>query len=430
MDGGAFPDVACEQFPLSLGRSRPAYGTFSELSRLVLAGLTPVASEPSTSQSMMVVQSAGTQLATRQFSADELRRADRAAVDEEQRRTRAAINAKLSGTSSASRQRVATIESQTGQQRSVAIVDQRRDPLDPKRPAVQKIAQTVVEADGPIVRSPTKKPASASAASDFKLPAAVKSWTNPKNLLISVEKREAADGRNYIDRDMSESHSDLAAAMRAAEQEVSEEAAARESAEQQRRAEQQLADERRLEEKAREAVHHGGGGEAGAGASRGQLLQRRREEAEMRDRVREERLNQRRIAKTAERLGIDVAAVSSSEVLRQQVLDSAPVTEAGQLDPRLQYAKGSRANATDDADEEGGTDAALYSAENMFGASSTGRVAVDVAAINREIAVQEAMGATRENATLGSIEDLDEQPQRRQPPGRVQGAGFDLDDLV
>uniref|UniRef100_A0A7S1QU89 SKI-interacting protein SKIP SNW domain-containing protein n=1 Tax=Neobodo designis TaxID=312471 RepID=A0A7S1QU89_NEODS len=434
-DAGAFPDVRQEQFPLRLGVNRPAFGTFAALRALALGEVSNGGSNSQAHGSLMVVHAGGAQLAARQFDASELSRADADAIAEEQRRTKAAIDSKLSTASARPRQRVTTLQSQTGQERSVAIVDASKDPLDPKRPRVKKTQQVVAAADAaPIVRSPTRPPADPQqSAEGFKLPAATKSWTNPKHLLIAVEKREEADGRNYLQRTMGNTHADLAAAMRAAEQEVVEEAAARVAAEQQRKTEQQLADEQRLEDRAREAVRSE---TAAAPMSREERLARRREEAEMRDRVREERQRQRRIAKTADRLGIDVDATSASDALRQQVLDFAPVAEGGELDPRLQYAKGAR-HGTAGAEDAAGENSQLYAQENMFGRGGTERP-IDVAAVQREMAVQDAQtSGGQRDAVLGSIDDLDDQPVRRQPAPATErggggggGGGFGIDDLL
>jgi SNW domain-containing protein 1 len=495
-DGGAFPDVPYHQFPSGLGKSRAPLGTFANLVA-VLRGETDLPSAGisfsgtpgqaaaaggaaagsssgagnNNSSRLMLIQTAESQLTTKDFGVSELMRPDAAETEQERLRTKAALDAVVarqraeadanSRAATSARQRVVQLETQTGQTRTVAIVDRAKDPLDPTRHKIQKIQQQAVIDTAPIIRSPTKKPTAGAGGmeADFKLPAAKSSWTNPKSKIISLEERERTDGRNYITRTLSTGHRDLSAALQAAERERVEEEAARIAAEQQRQEEARQAEEQRLADLALQAVrerhgghsgshhhsgHHHGHGHDGEGhtattdtmtatsthgrhpaESREERLARRQEEHELRDRMRDERQKQRRMEKTARQLGLTVEEISADENLRRQVLEAAPVDESGQLDPRLQYAKGAhRAGGTRDeaADEAGGSSASLYATESLFGNAGARSVATagtfDPNAVRKEMELQAKLerergdsGATA-GVVLGNIDDDDEADER------------------
>lgn len=407
-DSGAFPEVHTLQYPGGMGREpRPlnVVGQTAAASTRGAAAANTAAIDAAAASSLMIVQTAESALAVKNFTAEELARPSDADVEEQRIRTKAALDAAAAKKAATGHkiqaereQRVVQMESQTGQRRTVAIVEKQQDPLDPRRHKLVKQAQGAVGDAAPVIRSPTKKPVD---TKDFVPPPVIKGWTNPKSHLISLEEREKADGRNYIDRTLATGHGALAAALRAAEQQRTDEAAERAAAERQAAEEAQLAAERETEQRALDAVMRqqqqmgrrgdGPGADRPPPETQEERNARRMQEADMRERVRDERRKQRRMERTANQLGVTVDDINDDEKLRQQVLDAAPVDRDGRADARLQYARGAAP-----AGEDG--EPALY-AGSLFPEQATalsGRV--NVADVEREMELQEQLASTRDGA--------------------------------
>lgn len=108
------------------------------------------------------------------------------------------------------------------QQRIIKMVQAPRDPMEPPRFSQRKAPVNPPSPPVPVMHSPERK-LSKDEAEAWKIPPVVSDWKNNRGYTISLDKRLAADGRQFIDRTINDRFAHMAEALYKAEKIAREE---------------------------------------------------------------------------------------------------------------------------------------------------------------------------------------------------------------
>ncbi|KAI0405298.1 SKIP/SNW domain-containing protein [Xylaria palmicola] len=140
------------------------------------------------------------------------------------------------------------------QDRIMKIVERQKDPMEPPKFRHKKIPRGPPSPPPPVLRSPPRK-LTAEDQNNWKIPAAVSNWKNPKGFTVPLDKRLAADGRGLSDVTINDKFAQFSEALFMADRHAREEVRQR-ALMQQRLAEKEKAQKeeslRMLAQKARE----------------------------------------------------------------------------------------------------------------------------------------------------------------------------------
>lgn len=108
------------------------------------------------------------------------------------------------------------------QQRIIKMVEAPRDPMEPPRFSQRKALVNPPSPPVPVMHSPERKLGKEEAAA-WNIPPVVSDWKNNRGYTISLDKRLAADGRQFIDRTINDRFAQMAEALYGAEKRAREE---------------------------------------------------------------------------------------------------------------------------------------------------------------------------------------------------------------
>lgn len=108
------------------------------------------------------------------------------------------------------------------QQRIIKMVQAPRDPMEPPRFSQRKAPANPPSPPVPVMHSPERKLGKEEAAA-WNIPPVVSDWKNNRGYTISLDKRLAADGRQFIDRTINDRFAQMAEGLYVAEKRAREE---------------------------------------------------------------------------------------------------------------------------------------------------------------------------------------------------------------
>eukprot|EP01063_Lacrimia_lanifica_P040279 TRINITY_DN9087_c0_g1_i1.p1 TRINITY_DN9087_c0_g1~~TRINITY_DN9087_c0_g1_i1.p1 ORF type:complete len:490 (+),score=252.47 TRINITY_DN9087_c0_g1_i1:46-1470(+) len=231
-DGGAFPEIHRPQFPLDMGRPGKKSNALA-VAADSKGTLTNTALVRQGRRENETVYSNYKDLVPKQLHDEALARPAESEVEDALTKARKALEAKIQAKlTGAKPTNVKQVEggaqylrytpSNTAsgapqvKNRMVKMVQQQVDPLEPAKFRIKRVPAGPPSPTAPVLHSPQKK-LSAKDMADFKVPACVSNWKNPKGYTVPLEQRVRADGRGLIDAPLGEKHAMLATAIGAQE---------------------------------------------------------------------------------------------------------------------------------------------------------------------------------------------------------------------
>ncbi|GAK64471.1 pre-mRNA-processing protein 45 [Moesziomyces antarcticus] len=276
--GGAYPECHIAQYPLDMGRSR-ATGPGNKLAMRVDAEGNK-RYDAIVRQTLRPGQTVQTQfkdlvpLSQRSDVRDSdrssgLERPSQEEVMSNTERTRLALEALAKGktkslvpksaNAAGGQQAAQFIRYTPGQQgagnasqRIIKMTEAARDPLEPPRHRIKKVAQGPPSPPPPVLRSPPRK-VTAQEQKDWMIPPAISNWKNNRGYTIPLDKRLAADGRGINDVVINDNFAQFAEALNLADRHAREEVRQRSIMQQKLAAKEKAAKEEHLRNLAQRA---------------------------------------------------------------------------------------------------------------------------------------------------------------------------------
>jgi SNW domain-containing protein 1 len=243
-DGGAFPEISVAQYPLDMGRKG---GATSNALALKVDGEGKVdysqIAKRGHNENRIVHTSFKDLIPLRQQANAgdiNLDRPSEEQVAEQTRKTKDALAKIVAGTSAAQKPKNVpglnrgpatyvryTAANQMGDRtqkndRIMKIVHKQVDPLEPPKHKHKKIPRGPPSPPPPVMHSPPRK-LTAEDQANWKIPAAVSNWKNPKGYTIPLDKRLAADGRGLQDVTINDKFAQFAEALSTADRHARDE---------------------------------------------------------------------------------------------------------------------------------------------------------------------------------------------------------------
>eukprot|EP00299_Pterocystis_sp_00344_P000122 c10036_g2_i1.p1 GENE.c10036_g2_i1~~c10036_g2_i1.p1 ORF type:complete len:468 (-),score=120.06 c10036_g2_i1:123-1454(-) len=131
------------------------------------------------------------------------------------------------------------------QQRIISLVESQRDPLEPPRHQHKRVPGGIPSPPPPVQHSPPRK-LSAQDQQDWKIPACISNWKNPKGFTIPLDKRMAADGSGLQQVQMNNGFGQFMEALYIAERNARDEVRKRNELQKRRLAKEKEAHEQNL----------------------------------------------------------------------------------------------------------------------------------------------------------------------------------------
>ncbi|KAK9454686.1 SKIP/SNW domain-containing protein [Dipodascopsis uninucleata] len=245
-DGGAFPEIHMNQYPLDMGREKQSSSNALAIQVNSEGKIKYDAIARQGHSSKRIIQTSFSDLIPLRQRANigeiNLARPSEEEIAETASRTKAAIEAIVAGKTKAaqtkslsdSQSREATYirytpSSMMGEpsgtehrQRIIKMVDLPEDPMAPPKFKHTKVPRGPPSPPAPLLRSPPRK-LSAKDQEEFSIPPSVSKWKNPKGYTIALDKRLAADGRGLEDVKINDNFAKFSEALYAADRHAREE---------------------------------------------------------------------------------------------------------------------------------------------------------------------------------------------------------------
>lgn len=274
-DGGAFPEIPVEQYPLNMGRT--GKGTSSNALTLQVDAEGKVKYDAIARQGHgenRIIHTSFKDLIPLRQQAEagnlSLDRPTQDEVAESTERTKAALEKLVSGAVAAQKPKNVkgrnreeptyvryTPANQMGDMskkndRIFKIMPKQQDPMEPPKFKHKKIPRGPPSPPPPVMHSPPRK-LTAEDQEAWKIPPAISNWKNPKGYTVPLDKRLAADGRALQDVTINDKFAQFAEALFTADRHAREEVNMRAKMQQKLAEKEKLAKEEHLREMAKKA---------------------------------------------------------------------------------------------------------------------------------------------------------------------------------
>eukprot|EP01133_Synstelium_polycarpum_P006100 gene6100-7067_t len=255
-DGGAFPEIHVAQYPLDMGRKKPATTKDGAPLRSGGDGGKQIVSlsvddtgrvkyeDVLGHDKSKIVYSQYKDLVPKQFGATEMERPDEEEIEETTQSTKEAleriVKTKISAaqpTSYVDKQAAVEYVKYTPSQqggghnsnatsRVIRMIEVAKDPMEPPKFKIKKNVKRPPSPPAPVMHSPPRK-LSVQESQEWRIPSCISNWKNSKGYAIELDKRLAADGRSLQRSEINDKFAHFSQALYIAETNAREEVTAR-----------------------------------------------------------------------------------------------------------------------------------------------------------------------------------------------------------
>jgi len=247
-DGGSFPEIHVPQYPLKMGMKGDEATPGNQIVALEVDETGKIKYDAIVKQRMRKgawMHSGFSDLVEKNPDPEELAKPDEDEVRETTEKTKRALEQLVNTRIQASKPTSSAMDANSGRkkgptflrytpsqsgaahnsgakQRVVSLVEAQRDPLEPPKHRHKKVPGSVPSPPPPVQHSPPKK-LSVQERQDWKIPACISNWKNPKGYTIPLDKRMAADGSGVQETSMNSNYALFVDALYIAERQAREE---------------------------------------------------------------------------------------------------------------------------------------------------------------------------------------------------------------